>query len=413
VDRAVLSYDVVVVGGGAAGLAAAVAAAGAGARTALVERYGFLGGMATAGMVSTICGLYHTTSSGIPELLNEGFAETFARRLSGMPGCEKPVRRGKTFVLPYTPFAFACLCDELTGDAARLDVYLHAYLVGVDTAGARIEALRVQTWERTLELGAGAVVDATGDAMVAHHAGAATEAAPPPERQLPSLVLVLQGVDGEALGSGPRIGLLRTLVAAERDGLLPAGAANLQIGMSPQPGEVVLKLALGGIEGVRSDRRDLLTAAEQEGRRRALAVTEFLKTLPPFARAFVSHAAPQVGVRESRRVIGRYRLTREDVLGGRRFDDGVARASWPIELWEEGRLGATYEYLEDGQTYDIPLRSLRARDLDNLFVAGRCMSATHEALGSARVIGTCLAAGEAVGRAAAEHAEGRLGMSAR
>jgi hypothetical protein len=104
-------------------------------------------------------------------------------------------------------------------------------------------------------------------------------------------------------------------------------------------------------------------------------------------------------------VIGPYQLTREDVLSGRRFADGVVRASWPIELWEEGRLGPTYEYLEDGQAYDIPLRSLRARDVDNLFVAGRCMSATHEALGSARVIGTCLAAGEAVGIAAARQAD--------
>ena len=406
-EQEALSYDVVVVGGGAAGLAAAVAAAGAGARTALVERYGFLGGMATAGMVSTICGLYHTSSVGPPEPLNEGFPESFAKRLAGMPGCEKPVRRGRTFVLPYTPFAFACLCDELTAEAARLDVYLHAYLVGVDTAGPRIEALRISTWERTLQLAPGTVVDASGDAMVAHLAGAATEIAPTPERQLPSLVFVLQGVDGEALGSGPRVGLLRSLVAAERVGLLPAGSSNLQIGPSPQPGEVICKLALDGIAGALSGRRDLMTVAEQEGRRRVLAVAAFLKTLPPFARAFVSHAAPQVGVRESRRVIGRYRLTREDVLGGRRFEDVVARASWPIELWEEGRLGATYELLEDGQTYDIPLRSLRARDVENLFVAGRCMSATHEALGSARVIGTCLATGEAVGRAAAGRAAGR------
>ena len=398
--RGDVSYDVAVVGGGAAGLAAAVTAAGAGARTALIERYGFLGGMATAGMVSTICGLYQTGSSGSPEPLNEGFPEDFARRLAAMPGCEKPVRRGRTFVLPYTPFAFACLADELTADAPGLDVYLHAYLVGVDTAGARIEALRVATWERTIELASAAVVDASGDAMVAHHAGAATETAPAPERQLPSLVFVLQGVDVEALGAGPRVGLLRALVDAERDGRLPAGASNLQFGPSPQPGELVCKLALGGLSAAAGG-RDLLTLAEQEGRRRALAVAAFLKTLPPFARAFVSHAAPQVGVRESRRAVGRYRLTREDVLAGRRFDDGVARAGWPIELWEEGRLGATYEYLEDGEAYDIPLRSLRARDLDNLFVAGRCMSASREALGSARVIGTCLATGEAVGRAAA------------
>jgi len=400
-----MTYDVVVVGGGATGLAAAVAAAGQGARTALVERYGFLGGMATAGMVSTICGLYHTSPSGGPEPVNEGFADAFARRLAAMPGCEKPIRRGRTFVLPYTPFAFACLADELTASVPELDVYLHAYLVGLETKAGRIEALRIATWERTLELSAKAVVDTSGDGVVASQAGAATETVPVSDRQLPSLVFVLQQVDSGALGPGARVALLRTLVVAERDGLLPKGASNLMLGPSPQAGEVVCKLALSGIADALSERRDFLTAAEQAGRRRALAVTEFLKAMPPFARAFVSHAAAQVGVRESRRVVGRYQLTREDVLSGRRFDDGVARASWPIELWEDGRLGATYEYLENGQTYDIPLRSLQARDVENLFVAGRCMSATHEALGSARVIGTCLATGAAVGMAAARQTD--------
>lgn len=403
-DRDHVSYDVVVVGGGAAGLAAAVSAAGRGARTALVERYGFLGGMATAGMVGTVCGLYRTSRDDPPEPLNEGLPLTVARRLAAMPGCDKPVRRGRTFVLPYTPFAFACLADELTAAAPGLDVHLHAYVVDVATTTGRVEALRVATWERTLVLEARAVVDASGDAVVAQQAGAATETPPADVRQLPSMVFVLQGVDGEALAPGPRVALLRTLAAAERDGLLPAGASNLALGPSPQPGEVLCKLALDGIPAAGVGRRDALTAAEQEGRRRARALVEFLRTVPAFARAFVSHAAPQVGVRESRRVIGRYALTREDVLAGRRFDDGVARADWPIELWEAGHRGPRYEYLEDGLAYEIPLRSLRARDLDNLFAAGRCMSATHEALGSARVIGTCLATGEAAGIAAADHA---------
>jgi len=401
-----LRYDVVVVGGGAAGLAAALGAAGAGARTALVERYGFLGGMATAGMVSTICGLYQTSPEGTPEPVNEGFALTFARRLAEMPGCEKPVRRGRMFVMPYTPFAFSCLADELTSAAPALDVYLHAYLVDVTTRAARVESVRVATWERTVELAARAVVDATGDAVLAHRAGAATDTAPVTARQLPSLVFVLQQVDRAALTPGARVALLRTLVAAERDGALPAGASHLMLALSPQPDEVVCKLALDGLIERVGAGRDFLTVAEQEGRRRALAVTEFLKSMPAFARAFVSHAAAQVGVRESRRIVGRYELTRDDVLSGRRFDDGVVRGSWPIELWEPGRTGPTYEYLDDGCTYDIPLRSLRARDVENLFAAGRCMSATHEALGSARVIGTCLAAGEAVGIAAAREAEG-------
>jgi hypothetical protein len=406
VASSVLSYDVVVVGGGAAGLAAAIAAGSASVRTALVERYGFLGGMATAGMVSTICGLYHGAPAATPEPLNDGFADAFARRLAAMPGCQKPVRRGRGFVLPYTPFAFACLADELVTAVPRLDVYLHAYLVGVEGRPDRIDALRIATWERTLELRSTVVVDTSGDAVVAGHAGAAMETAPASERQLPSLVFVLQQVDTAALGVGPRVAVLRTLLGAERDGRLPPGASNITLAPSPQPGELIGKLALDGVADGPADRRDFRTAAEQEGRRRVLAVTEFLKSLPPFARAFVSHVAPQVGVRESRRVIGRYQLTREDVLSGRKFDDGVARAGWPIELWQEGHLGATYEYPEDGATYEIPLRSLQARDIDNLFVAGRCMSATHEALGSARVIGTCLATGEAVGVAAARLAAG-------
>jgi hypothetical protein len=396
-----------VAGGGAAGLAAAVSAAGCGARTALIERYGFLGGMATAGMVSTICGLYLTRQSGPPEPLNDGFAETFARRLAAMPGCEKATRRGRTFVLPYAPLAFACLADELTVSAPSLDVYLHAYLVAVERSAERIEAVRIATWERTLELTTRVVVDTTGDAVVAHRAGAATETSPLPDRQLPSLVFVLQQVERDALESGPRVALLRALTDAEREGVLPKGSANFTLRPSSQPGEVVCKLALSGIADEVSERRDLMTVAEQEGRRRALALIAFLKTLRPFARAFISHAAPQVGVRESRRVIGHYMLTREDVLAGRKFDDRVARASWPIELWQEGHLGATYDYLEDGQTYDIPARSLQARDVPNLFVAGRCFSATHEALGSARVIGTCLATGEAVGTMAARAATTR------
>ena len=403
-DSSRLSYDVVVIGGGAAGLAASVTAARAGARVALVERYGFLGGMATAAMVGTICGLYRTVTSGPPEPLNDGFPRTFAEQLAAMPGSSSPVRRGPAWVLPYTPFGFACLADEVTAATPGLDVYLHASLVGVDAVGGRLDALCVSTWERTLELRARAVIDTSGDAVVAGHAGAAIETLPVAERQLSSLVVVLQGVDATAPGTGARVALLRALTHAEREGRLPKGASNVMLGLSPQPGEVVLKLALTGIAEELPPGRTFATVAEQEGRRRARAVTELLRTLPAFTRAFVSHAAPQIGVRESRRIVGKYELTRDDVLSARKFDDAVVRASWPIELWEEGEAGARYEYLDDGETYDIPRRCLEARDVPNLFMAGRCMSASHEALGSARVIGTCLATGAAAGAAAAARA---------
>jgi hypothetical protein len=405
VDDARLTYDVVVAGGGAAGLSAAVAAARHGARTALIERYGFLGGMATAGMVGTVCGLYRTATTVVAEPLNGGFADLFARRLAAMPGCAGPTRRGRTFVLPYTPFAFACVADDLTRAVSGLDVYLHTYLTAVESAPGRIEAVRVATAERHLELAARVAVDTTGDAVVTRLAGAATEAVPASDRQLPSLIFVLQRVDTDALSDAARLRVLRDVVVAERAGVLPKGTSNLSLAPSAHAGEVVCKLALTGISEEPSASPELLTLAEREGRGRVLALATFLRTLPAFADSFVSHTAPQVGVRESRRVVGRYQLTRADVLSGRKFEDAVARASWPIELWEEGHLGATYEYLPDGETYDIPLSTLQARDVANLFVAGRCMSASHEALGSARVIGTCLATGEAVGAAAARLAD--------
>ena len=130
-----------------------------------------------------------------------------------------------------------------------------------------------------------------------------------------------------------------------------------------------------------------------------------------FAASFVSHLAPQVGVRESRRIIGRHRLTRDDVLGGRRSDDAVARAAWPIELWRAGATGAQYQYLADGDWYDVPLRCLQPTGVARLLAAGRCISGTSEALGSARVIGTCLATGEAAGHEAARIAATRNAAS--
>jgi hypothetical protein len=141
------------------------------------------------------------------------------------------------------------------------------------------------------------------------------------------------------------------------------------------------------------------------GRARVAAVAAFLRdTVPGFGGSFVSHVAPQVGVRETRRIVGRATLDRDDVLGARKAPDAVARAAWPIELWQPGAGGPHYEYVADGDHYDVPRGCLEARGCANLFAAGRCVSATHEAMGSARVIGTCLATGEAAGRLAAGYA---------
>jgi hypothetical protein len=390
-------YDVVVVGGGAAGIAAALAAARAGARTRLVERYGFLGGMATAAMVGTVCGLYRTGLSGAPVLLNEGIAAEFAAALTSLGNV--PVRRGRTIVLPYAPFELATLADALVGRERGLTTSLHTTLVGIDGVSRRIETLRLFGWRGVEEIAAAAVVDTSGDAIVAHLAAYATETPAPGEGQLSSIVFVLQGVADGTVGGPRTVAVLRRLAEGERRGALPTGAAQASFRASARAGEVVVKLALDRLGDAGGDER---SHAEQVGRRRVQAVAAFLaREVPGFERAFVSHAAPQIGVRESRRIVGLATLVRDDVLGARKAADGVARAAWPIELWEPGADGPRYEYVPDDDHYDVPRGCLESRGAANLFAAGRCMSATHEAMGSARVIGTCLATGEAAGRLAA------------
>ena len=393
--------DVLVVGGGAAGVAAALAAARAGAETRLVERYGFLGGMATAAMVGTVCGLYATGPSGPPRLLNEGIAGEVESRLRAT-GAE-PLRRGRTIVLPYVPLAIAAILDDLVARETNLGLDLHTTCASAHGSAGRIDSVRLTGWRGTEDVSARVVVDASGDAIVAWHAALATETPEIAARQLASAVFVLQGVADGAVGGARSLAVLRALHEAERAGELPPGCRLASFRASGRAGEVVVKLALDEIEDTRPI--DELARAEVVARRRVAALAGFLaRRIAGFERAFVSHTAPQIGVRESRRIVGVERLERADVLGARKRVDGVARAAWPIELWQAGEGGARYEYGPDDDWYDVPRGCLEHATCANLLAAGRCMAASHEAMGSARVIGTCLAVGEAAGRLAAERA---------
>jgi len=388
--------DVLVIGGGSAGVAVALGAARAGAETRLVERYGFLGGMATAAMVGTVCGLYATGPGGPPRRLNDGVAAEVEQRL----GVE-PVRRGRTVVLPYDPLAMTRVLDDLVAAEASLSVSLHTTCAAAEGSRERIERVRLVGWRGTEDVAPRVVVDASGDAVVAWHAGLATET--PAARQLASAVFVLQGVDSGAVGGARTVAVLRALHDAERAGDLPRGCALAACRASGRPGEVAVKLALDDLDV--PDGADELTIAEGAARARIAILGAYLAArVPGFGRAFVSHAAPQIGVRESRRIAGKARLERDDVLGARKRADGVARAAWPIELWEAGEGRARYEYGPDDDWYDVPRGCLEHATCVNLLAAGRCMAASHEAMGSARVIGTCLAVGEAAGRLAAERA---------
>jgi len=399
-----MEIDVLIAGGGSAGLAAAVSAARCGARTLLVERHGVLGGMGTAALVHSFCGLYELAGEGGPQWANPGFASELATRLIARGGAVAPVRMGQVLVLPHQPAAFARLADEMVAAAENLEVLLHTEIIAAREDLGEVEVLTRGIRRRVAPR---AVVDASGDGAIAALAGAAFEQAPPDQLQRPAFIFGLHGVRTADWDDDDRLKIASRIARAVAGGFLPAGALGAAVRVSGRGGEVYVTIDLAGPPDYDPTRAADLTALEVEGRALAWRLAEFFRaTITDFSGSVISAFPAQAGVRESRRVLGRYRLETVDLEDGAQFSDAVARATWPMELRESNR-GPRLRFPTEGRAADIPLRSLRARDHDSLFVAGRCLSCSHEAQASVRVMGTCLATGEAAGIAAALQAAGR------
>jgi hypothetical protein len=395
-------FDVAVVGGGCAGVAAALAAAEAGARTLLVERSDVLGGNAALAFVHTICGLYLPAEAGDAVPAHAGFPQRFAAGLARRGGAGPPERAGRVWFLPTDPPRLAAYARALCERAPRLELRLGRALARC-AAGAHGDGFALG-----FDAGPGAetrlLIDASGDAAVAVLAGTPVEASPPGELQSPSWIVRLEGVDTRALEPFARLRASHAVAGAVRAQALPRECESVLVRPLGAPGvhgECFLQVNVPKLEGVPYDPLDdaQREALEARGRAAAEAVLAFLRaTRPAFARARVAAWPRRLGVRETRRAVGDEVLTREDVLGGRRRDDEVALSSWPIELWRDHRR-ASFEH--PSGPCSVPLGALVSRGAGRLGVAGRCLSATHEALGALRVIGTALATGEAVGIAAA------------
>ncbi len=390
--------DLVVVGGGSAGMAAAVTAARAGLGTVLVDDAPFLGGMSTGGCVGTFCGFYYRDRGGELRPLMGGFPAEVLRRLEAARGCYGPVPFKTTAAVPYVPWALKRLYDTMAEETPGLRVYLHARFVHALLAGRRIAAVTVATRGGSVAMRAAYFVDASGDAALARAAGAPTAAAGP--LQYPSMMFYMQHVDLER--ALPHLLALGDLLERHfASAGLPRRSGNVI--PTGRPGEVLVAMSRVAVEGRAIDGADAaeLTLGEMRGRAQAERCAEFLKAhVPGFEEAFLADAAPRLGIRESRRIEGLYALTGDDVLAGRRFADGICPGAWPIELHvEDGR--TEWRFLDDGLWYTVPYRCLVPRGLDNLLVAGRCLSATREGFASVRVIGPCMGEGQAAALAVA------------
>lgn len=404
-NDAAISCDVLVIGGGAAGVAAAAAAGRAGARVVLLERYGFLGGLATAGQVGTVCGLYlRDSAQSEPALVAGGFVQEFTSRLHRAAGFEPLRLEAGLWVLPFSTGAFARVADALVGESGNVTLVLHATVAEARTDGPRLVEVCALAWNERLRVRAGAVVDCSGEATVAYLAGAAVEDGV--GDQVPALVFSLENVD-PGLAERGLLEVRRELRRGVEEGRLPAACERLSlVPGTGGDGRLALKLNLPPPEKSLPSWQQV-TGWERQARTLVDDLARFLVDNAASCRkARLGSVAPQLGIRSGRRIRGRASLTDQDVLGARKHPLGVARGSWPMERWGKSpRPGMVY--FDEGGYYEIPLDCLRPVELDNVMVAGRCFSAEGGAMTSARVIGTALGTGWAAGTAAAFEALGR------
>ena len=385
--------QVMVAGGGTAGIAAAVAAARAGAETVLVERGAFLGGMATAALVHSLCGLYLLRDRAGAVFANPGFAQEFAERLIAAGASGGPSRCGRLDVLPHHPTDFALLADRLGRETRRLTVLLHTEIIAAEYIDDVWQVHWICRGRRGGVL-AGAAIDTTGDAALVELAGLETLQSPAAKLQRPAYVFALGGLLKGALEGDRRIELAGLIVDGVRAGKLPQASLGATFRPSGRAGEAFVTIDLDPPDFDPTDPGSL-GAAEILGRETAAALCGFVSES-----AYVAAWPARAGVRESRRAAGLYRLTDDDIINGATFDDAVALATWPMEMREKAN-GPRWRFPHEGRPCQIPLRSLTVADADRLYVAGRCLACEHGAQGSIRVMGTCLATGEAAGKDAA------------
>ncbi|MCA4901712.1 MAG: FAD-dependent oxidoreductase [Rhodocyclaceae bacterium] len=404
-----LQCEVLVAGGGAAGVAAAVTAARAGLDVVLIERYGFCGGAAVAGLSGTVCGLYlaHPGARRAPEQVVHGFAEEFVDALAVRGGVTEPVRYGDTWTRVHDPFVWRETADALLAQAGIRVVY-HATVIAVHMEGGeRLAGVRAWTKSGLLDVLAETVIDATGDADLIEMAGLQTRIGQDGRVQNPTMIFRLQGVDVARFMRryGPD-----TILGAEVESLIEreqrAGAdlPRRKVFLFPTPRQDQLLCNATRIVG--GDGRELvpvrwrdLSEAETRGRAQARAYAAFFRAhLEGCEEAWLVDTGVQVGVRQTRQIVGQYTLTNSDVTSARKRKDGVARSPWPIELHsgEKPQLAWNHD-----DFYEVPYGCFVPERGESVLAAGRCLSAEHEAMASARVTGPCFAYGQAVGLAAA------------
>lgn len=348
-----------------------------------------LGGTATLGLTGTICGLFRNGGQEPGEPLNGGVVAEIFTALLAMASARAVRRAGRVFVLPYECGELQTLLETLCRNEEHLAVYYGTAAIAAAVDHGAVSSVSVTGAGRTVTFAPRTVVDASGNGEVAFMAGAECEIAPPEQRQLAGFTAKIGGLQEVTASLSLKVPFAVT--KGIEAGRIPALLRYTVFSPGERPDEGFLKVNI---------QEEALTDGTGLGDAVAALVTMLSGELAEFRQAFIVDTSGRSFSREGRRILGDYLLTADDLLGARKFPDAVVKGAWPIELWSRGR-GVSYRYPPDGDYYEIPAGCIKARGFSNLFMAGRCISVTPEALGSTRVIATCMALGEQAGLAAA------------
>lgn len=393
-----IDCDVLVCGGGVAGTMAAVAAARAGVRVVLAERYGFLGGNATAGAVSQ----FNSWQTAGGRRVVAGLADEVVDRLRqyGAAGEHQvfTMSTGHTMDrVEYAPEVLKLVLDDMVVQAG-VTLLLHAHLLDVQVQGRVVEVVRMLTKSGIVALRPRVLLDSSGDIDALRQAGAEFLQLGPDEQLQPATMMFRFGpIDFSRFDAIGR----DTMAALARQGFEQGRLARaaLHAARDPYSNDAWFNISRLGIDATNAM---ALSRAEVQGRRQAWDAAAYLRdAVPGCEQGRLIAFATQVGVRETRRVAGDHVLSAQDLLTPVRFDDAIAAGAYPIDIHPASGGGLVYQALRDDHAYQIPYRSLIPTALDNALVAGRGVSATHEALAAIRVMTISMAVGHAAGTAAA------------
>ncbi len=383
------SYDVIVIGGGPGGFSAAISSAMRGVRTLLVERYGFLGGMATAGLVNPFMSY---------KLKGKNLSSSVFNNLIARLEKEGALKEDKhTFDDEVMKFVLDRMAYEY-----GVEVLFHSFFVDVDCSERNIKAVYLEGKSGKLKLEGKIIIDSTGDGDVACKAGAQVKIGREQDGLCQPMTLCFRigGITGGLKPHELAKELTEILLRAKERGEINQPRENVLIFSTLLPDvyhfNTTRVVAKSGVDVYQ------LSEAEIEGRRQVVELFKLFKqNSPRFKNAYLMKMACQIGVRETRRILGQYILTEEDIIEARKFEDGIARSNYPIDIHNPTGEGTIIKEVKNGDYYEIPYRCLLPIGFDNLLIGSRCISSTHEAHSSLRVMPVVSGIEEAAGAAAA------------